>query len=84
MIGGVGATDKLTKAQEFWIKRMGTKEYPLTKQPYPDSKLWKARGKKIYVEYKMNDQNAYRIIKSLNWVDNVQEAGATTLMVTLK
>ena len=32
----------------------------------------------------MNDQNAYRIIKSLNWVDNVQEAGATTLMVTLK
>ena len=46
MIGGVGATDKLTKAQEFWIKRMGTKEYPLTKQPYPDSKLWKARGKK--------------------------------------
>lgn len=80
----IGATDKLTKAQEFWISRMGTKEYPLTEQPYPGSKLWKARGKKVYVEYKRNDQSAYRIIKSLNWVDNVQEAGATTLMVTLK
>lgn len=72
---------KLTKAQEFWIERMGTKQYPLTE---PTGSLWRARGKKIYVEKKRNDTSAYRIIKSLNWVDNVQEAGATAILVTLK
>lgn len=75
------STNKLTKAQEFWVKRMGTKEFPLTE---PFGTLWKARGKKIYVEKKRNDQSAYRIIKSLNWVDSVQEAGATTILVALK
>jgi hypothetical protein len=77
----IGAAMKLTKAQEFWIKRMGTKEFPLTE---PFGSLWKPRGKKIYVEKKKNDTSAYRIIKSLNWVDNVQEAGQTAMLVTLK
>ena len=78
---GLGATTKLTKSQEFWISRMGTKQYPLTE---PTGSLWKARGKKIYVEKKRNDTSAYRIIQSLNWVDKVQEAGATAMLVTLK
>ena len=78
---GLGATNKLTKSQEFWVSRMGTKQYPLTE---PMGSLWKARGKKIYVEKKRNDTSAYRIIESLNWVDKVQEAGATAMLVTLK
>lgn len=77
----IGAAMKLTKSQEFWIQRMGTKEFPLTE---PFGSLWKPRGKKIYVEKKKNDTSAYRIIKSLNWVDDVQEAGQTAMLVTLK
>lgn len=77
----IGATSKLTKAQEFWVSRMGTELYPLTE---PTGSLWKARGKKIYVEKKRNDTSAYRIISNLNWVDKVQEAGATAMLVTLK
>ena len=47
MIGGIGEAIKLTKAQEFWIQRMGTKQFPLTETV---GNLWKPRGKKIYVE----------------------------------
>ena len=76
----IGAVSKLTKSQEFWLERMGTEQFPLT----PTSSLYKPRGKKIFVERKRTDTSAYRIIKNLSFVDSVQEAGATAMLVTLK
>ena len=80
MIGAIGATDKLTKSHKIWLEKMGTEQFPLT----PNSNVYKPRGKKIFVERKRNDLSAYRIIKNLNFVDSVQEAGVTAMIVALK
>jgi hypothetical protein len=78
LIGAVKS--KLTDSQKFWVERMGTEQFPLT----PTSSVFKARGKRIFVEKKRNDTSAYSIIKKLSFVDSVQEAGATAMLVTLR
>jgi len=84
-IKGIGAVDSYTAAQKKWLEIMGTSTYILT-EPY--GSLWKAKGKKVYVQLKerntlLNFNNAKHRIEQLDFVDRVLEAGGDNIICVI-
>ncbi len=72
----------MTISEEIFVKQLGLNQWELVSAC---GRLWKARGKTIYVKHRRRNSGACRYLKGLNFVKSAEEAGGNcVLQVKLK